>query len=218
MLRTTWLPDDASPRLFSPMRVSSAHSPLQKQEAFRHPACPRVCVGIGLQHPSKVVPSSGSTPAWGCLCQQQPCRPVCQADAAATTGAATWGCRCSQDACGGCGDVVHAMYAGSWLFPQLYIKTPCHHNHPLQAAQLMVNGKDSSQRISFVDTAIYSRNRQFRMLGSSKFGFETCLQPTARFAMAGGPIEPRMLFFASLVTLVAPGMRLLTVQCGGWHS
>lgn len=51
------------------------------------------------------------------------------------------------------------------------------------------------------------------MLWSSKYGSETCLQPTERFAMAGETIKDRrMLFFASLVTLVEPAPRLLTVR------
>ncbi|KAK9825930.1 hypothetical protein WJX81_007732 [Elliptochloris bilobata] len=63
---------------------------------------------------------------------------------------------------------------------------------------------------SVVDTAVYTRNRHFRVLWSSKGGKSAVLKATGRFATAvGAGKPPQELFLATLVCNTPPGARLL---------
>lgn len=48
----------------------------------------------------------------------------------------------------------------------------------------LVKKAGSSERACLVDGAVYTKNRHFRMLGSSKGGKQALLQPTDRWAMS----------------------------------
>jgi hypothetical protein len=70
------------------------------------------------------------------------------------------------------------------------------------------------ERGSFVDTAVYTRNRHFRLAYSSKGGKSAALRPTGRFATAPGPGRPTpaRVFQQTLLCRVDPGAKLLLMR------
>lgn len=70
------------------------------------------------------------------------------------------------------------------------------------------------QRTWFVDTAVYTRNRHFRLAYSCKGGKTAVLCPTQRFAAALGPNRPSpaKVFLDTLITNVDPAAKLLLVR------
>jgi hypothetical protein len=65
-----------------------------------------------------------------------------------------------------------------------------------------------------VDTAVYTRNRHFRCVYSSKGGRAAALRPTARFAGAARP-SPARAFLETLVCRVDPAATLLAMRPPG---
>lgn len=71
------------------------------------------------------------------------------------------------------------------------------------------------------DTAVYTKNRHFRVLWSSKGGKNVSLEPTSRYSHAeGAPLDAagnprRTLLLSSLAANVDPGTRLIDVAPGG---
>lgn len=76
-----------------------------------------------------------------------------------------------------------------------------------RAAALFVRDKDGGETM-FIDTAVYTRNRAFRLFLSSKAGKNEVLQCTGRFWGAAAATQ-RDTFFASLILDVPSGSRLL---------
>ncbi|PRW44998.1 DNA-directed primase polymerase isoform X1 isoform B [Chlorella sorokiniana] len=74
-----------------------------------------------------------------------------------------------------------------------------------RCARLIV--RKGEEEALFVDPAVYSRNRAFRLYLSSKSGKQTILRNTGRFGGAG--LTQRETFFATLITDVPAGARLL---------
>ncbi|KAL4448454.1 hypothetical protein ABPG75_005673 [Micractinium tetrahymenae] len=74
-----------------------------------------------------------------------------------------------------------------------------------RAALLIV--KKGEEEALFIDHAVYSRNRAFRLFLSSKKGKQAVLQNTGRYGRAG--LTQQQTFEASLITAVEPGARLL---------
>lgn len=71
------------------------------------------------------------------------------------------------------------------------------------------NGKDTY----FVDTAVYTKNRHFRLVYSCKGGRKVSLMPTHRFAMARQPLPtPAQIFKETMVTGVDPSATLVSVR------
>lgn len=76
-------------------------------------------------------------------------------------------------------------------------------------------------RDSIVDTAVYTKNRHFRVLWASKGGKAAVLAPTGRHAFGAGGVADRSatplatMFLASLAGNVAPGTKLLDFGGGG---
>jgi hypothetical protein len=72
-----------------------------------------------------------------------------------------------------------------------------------------------------VDTAVYTKNRHFRVLWSSKGGKAAVLAPTGRHAFGpGGAADRRStplatMFLASLAANVAPGTKMIDAAAGG---
>lgn len=80
---------------------------------------------------------------------------------------------------------------------------------------LLVENKDGV-RSYFVDTAVYTKNRLFRMVYSCKGGKQACLMPTDRFVMRKKPKpSPAYLFSNTLVTSVNENDALLCVRGNG---
>ena len=73
--------------------------------------------------------------------------------------------------------------------------------------------KDKHGRdVYFVDTAVYTKNRHFRLAYSCKGGRKATLMPTHRFAMARQPLPtPAQIFKETMVTGVDPSSKLLSV-------
>ncbi|KAL4438218.1 hypothetical protein ABPG77_010579 [Micractinium sp. CCAP 211/92] len=74
-----------------------------------------------------------------------------------------------------------------------------------RAALLTVTKGD--EEALFVDPAVYSRNRAFRLYLSSKKGKQAVLHNTGRYG--GAMLSQHQMFEASLITAVEPGARLL---------
>lgn len=75
-----------------------------------------------------------------------------------------------------------------------------------RAAALFVS-KGEGKETCFIDTAVYTKNRAFRLYLSSKAGKTAMLRPTGRF---GAPdLRAEQIFMASLVCNVPPEARLL---------
>lgn len=73
-----------------------------------------------------------------------------------------------------------------------------------------------SRDISFVDCAVYTPNRCFRLVGSSKFGRAQRLLPPHSYA-AGSSARPscsEQLFYSSLVCSVSDSAQLMTLPAG----
>lgn len=72
-------------------------------------------------------------------------------------------------------------------------------------------------RTCFVDTAVYTRNRHFRLAYSCKGGKTAILRPTNRFACAGNPSRPSpaRVFLDTLICHVPVGAVLLAVRPPG---
>lgn len=73
------------------------------------------------------------------------------------------------------------------------------------------------QRVCFVDGAVYSRNRHFRLFGSTKGGKGARLEPTLRYCMSAAcrnalPVAQHKVFLLGLICNVAPGTQLLKVE------
>ncbi|KAK9811730.1 hypothetical protein WJX72_009209 [[Myrmecia] bisecta] len=86
-----------------------------------------------------------------------------------------------------------------------------------EAMQLMVRkgGADEAAHTftSFVDSAVYTKNRHFRIIWNSKGGKTATLVPTERFATAPGHgMSRQQLFLESLICNVPPTARLLHVD------
>ena len=80
---------------------------------------------------------------------------------------------------------------------------------------LLVRNKDNIQTY-FVDTAVYTKNRLFRMVYSCKGGKQACLMPTERFVMKRRPKpSPAYLFSNTLVTSVDEKDTLLCIRGNG---
>lgn len=73
---------------------------------------------------------------------------------------------------------------------------------------LIKTGKEN-EVTSFVDTAVYSRNRHFRMAFSCKGGKAAVLKPTRRFAWREAAPTPGQVFLDTLVCRVDPQCVLL---------
>lgn len=71
-----------------------------------------------------------------------------------------------------------------------------------------------TQLVSFVDSAVYSRNRHFRMVYSCKGGKSAVLRPTDRFATA--PCDdrpsPAQIFLKTFICNVSPDVKLLAMH------
>ncbi|WPT14083.1 DNA-directed primase/polymerase protein [Picochlorum sp. SENEW3] len=74
--------------------------------------------------------------------------------------------------------------------------------------------KDKNKKDTyFVDTAVYTKNRHFRLVYSCKGGRKASLMPTHRFAMARQPLPtPAQIFKETMVTGVDPSATLLSVR------
>lgn len=74
------------------------------------------------------------------------------------------------------------------------------------------------------DTAVYTKNRHFRVLWSSKGGKNVSLEPTSRYSHGeGAPLDAaanprRTLLLCNLAANVEPGTRLIDVSPGGGGS
>lgn len=73
---------------------------------------------------------------------------------------------------------------------------------------LMVERPGGGARTCLVDLGVYTRNRHFRLLGSSKGGKSFTLQPLARASDAGG-LRPAQRLLLSLICNVHPDAQLL---------
>ncbi|EFN56160.1 hypothetical protein CHLNCDRAFT_51806 [Chlorella variabilis] len=73
--------------------------------------------------------------------------------------------------------------------------------------ELLIVKKKGGEEALFVDPAVYTRNRAFRLYLSSKAGKQAVLQNTGRFGGAG--LTMQECFDAALVTNVPSGVRLL---------
>jgi hypothetical protein len=72
----------------------------------------------------------------------------------------------------------------------------------------------SQERVSFVDTAVYTKNRHFRLVYSSKGGKTASLQPTERYAtcdQGGSKVSPARIFNDTLICNVDYDVKLLAV-------
>jgi hypothetical protein len=83
-------------------------------------------------------------------------------------------------------------------------------------AQLDVlkNPPPSEERVSFVDTAVYTKNRHFRLVYSSKGGKTATLQPTKRYAtgvQGVSRLSPARIFNDTLICNVDQDVKLLAV-------
>eukprot|EP00873_Tetraselmis_striata_P020119 jgi/Tetstr1/440383/TSEL_028717.t1 len=80
-----------------------------------------------------------------------------------------------------------------------------------ELAALMMVRKDaeSTAMTPFVDLAVYTRNRVFRMAHSSKCGKHVRLMPTPRFANIGKRLRQREIYRRSLVCDVPPDAAVL---------
>jgi hypothetical protein len=88
------------------------------------------------------------------------------------------------------GALVRTITSRSEALQSLYLaKNPS----PAAAAAAAAAGGDAGaaaaaagdgERVCFVDGAVYSKNRHFRLVGSSKGGKKALLQPTLRYAMS----------------------------------
>ena len=77
---------------------------------------------------------------------------------------------------------------------------------------LLVQTKDGRQTY-FVDTAVYTKNRLFRMVYNCKAGKTSNLMPTGRFAMARSPrLTPAAVFSETLLMSVDESSTLLLVR------
>jgi hypothetical protein len=88
------------------------------------------------------------------------------------------------------GALVRRICARNEALAQLYLaKDPPKQRgqnglqHGLQQQQQQ-QGANAGARVCFVDGAVYSKNRHFRLLGSCKGGKRAVLQPTQRYAMS----------------------------------
>lgn len=75
-------------------------------------------------------------------------------------------------------------------------------------------GGAPGERLSFVDVAVYTRNRHFRLVYSCKGGKSAVLRPTERFAGAQGSLRPSpaQFFLDTLICNVDPSTTLLLVR------
>jgi hypothetical protein len=74
--------------------------------------------------------------------------------------------------------------------------------------------KDCNAKVPFVDIAVYTRNRHFRLPFSCKGGKTAVLKPTQRFACAPGSARPSpaRIFLNSIICNVPVEAKLLLVQ------
>ena len=79
---------------------------------------------------------------------------------------------------------------------------------------ILKNPPTSEERVPFVDTAVYTKNRHFRLVYSSKGGKTAILQPTQRYATGGQGIHklsPARIFNDTLICNVDEDVKLLAV-------
>jgi len=79
---------------------------------------------------------------------------------------------------------------------------------------VLKNPPPSEERVSFVDTAVYTKNRHFRLVYSSKGGKTASLQPTERYAthdQGGFKMSPARIFNDTLICNVDYDVKLLAV-------
>ncbi len=79
---------------------------------------------------------------------------------------------------------------------------------------VLKNPAPSEERVSFVDTAVYTKNRHFRLVYSSKGGKTATLKPTRRYATGGQglyKLSPARIFNDTLICNVDYDVKLLAV-------
>jgi len=84
--------------------------------------------------------------------------------------------------------------------------------------QLLIEKEDCNGKRKpdyFVDTAVYTKNRHFRLVYSCKGGKNAVLMPTNRYALAtteGHRPSPAEIFLKTIVTKVEPDITLLSIR------
>jgi hypothetical protein len=86
------------------------------------------------------------------------------------------------------GALVRRICARSEALAQLYLAKDPPKQRQQQGGMQQQQGASAAggawARVCFVDGAVYSKNRHFRLLGSCKGGKRAVLQPTQRYAMS----------------------------------